>query len=364
MILNEFGNLKKVVVGTELNFSKRAMDFTFRNMYKENLKLDSIYNNIFDNYELNYELVQERITDLDNLAKVLEDRGIEVIRPDTYQTPQYFEYESKNYMKSAASNVRDLTFTYDDFILETPVSVINRLHENELFLNKVYESVNHNIELIKPKQPLITKESMDTSSWEMVRDRLTRLANPDNRKKFTPFMDAANMIKINDDIICNIGSVNQYNYYENLKETLKVLGYNVKLHMVFMADSHIDGTLLPLKEGVFLANEQFLGTDYIRNNLPTKFKNWKIIYAQDSYQEDRIYWDEITKNPISLASSRGMDINVLSLNRNEILINDDAFRTAELLYKNGFSPIPIKFRHGEIFAGGIHCSTLDIEREN
>ena len=57
MILNEFGNLKKVVVGTELNFSKRAMDFTFRNMYKENLKLDSIYNNIFDNYELNYELV-------------------------------------------------------------------------------------------------------------------------------------------------------------------------------------------------------------------------------------------------------------------------------------------------------------------
>lgn len=361
MILNEFGNLKKVVVGTELNFQKRTMDFTFRNMYKENLKLDSIYNNIFDDYELNYELVQERIEDLDNLANTLTQKGIEVIRPDTYQTPQYFDYNGKNYMKSAASNVRDLVFTYDDFILETPISVINRLHENELFLKKVYENLNYNIELIKLEQPIINRETMDTSSWENVRNRISDSVS---RNKFAPLMDAANMIKINDDIICNIGSVNQYNYYEILKKTLHLHGYKVKIHPVFVADSHIDGTLIPLKEGVFLANEQFLGTNYIINNLPTKFKNWKIIYAQDSYKEDRIYWDEITKNPISLASSRGMDINVLSLNRNEILINDDAFRTSELLYKNGFTPIPIKFRHGEIFAGGIHCSTLDIEREN
>jgi glycine amidinotransferase len=121
--------------------------------------------------------------------------------------------------------------------------------------------------------------------------------------------------------------------------------------------------LLPLKEGVFLANETFLGTNYIRNHLPTKFKNWKILYAQDTYISDRKYWDDISKNPISLASSRGMDINVLSLDRERILINDDAYKTADLLDKNGFIPVPIKFRHGEIFAGGIHCSTLDLERE-
>jgi glycine amidinotransferase len=67
---------------------------------------------------------------------------------------------------------------------------------------------------------------------------------------------------------------------------------------------------------------------------------------------------------MALASSRGMDINVLSLDRNNVLIQHDATRTAELLYKNGFTPIPIQFRHGEIFAGGIHCSTLDLERDD
>lgn len=356
-IENEFGELKKVIVGTELNFSKRTMDFTFKNMYKENLKLDTIYNNIFDYYELNYELVKERIEDLDNLAKVLENRGIEVIRPDTYNTPQYFDYNGKNYMKSAASNVRDLVLTYKDFCWESPKSVINRLYENDLFLKKV-DCDN----FISPAQPPINKKLMDLENWESVRERIS---DAKTRKNFTPLMDAANMIKINDDIICNIGSVNQWNAMDNFRDMLEIHGYtSVKVHPVFMADSHIDGTLIPLKEGVFLANEKFLGTNYIVNNLPTKFKNWEIIYAQDTYQKDREYWDELSKNPIALASSRGMDINVLSLNRTDILINDDAYRTADLLYKNGFNPIPIKFRHGEIFAGGIHCSTLDLIRED
>ena len=35
-----------------------------------------------------------------------------------------------------------------------------------------------------------------------------------------------------------------------------------------MADNHIDGTLVPLTEGVFLANEIFLKTNYIKDNLP------------------------------------------------------------------------------------------------
>ena len=41
---------------------------------------------------------------------------------------------------------------------------------------------------------------------------------------------------------------------------------------MYIADSHIDGTLMPLKEGVFLVNEQFLNTNYIKNHQ----KNLKI----------------------------------------------------------------------------------------
>ena len=357
---NEFGTLKRVVVGTELNFTKRQMDFTFRNMFKENLKLDSIYNNIFENYELNYELVQERIQDLDNLAKVLEDRGIEVIRPDTYELPNYFDYNGKNQIKSAASNVRDITLTYKDLVIETQISVINRLHENELFMDKVKNRIQGNKFIKMPIMP-ITNSAIDSGEWLNVQERIRKMTG-EEALNLMPYMDAANIIKINDDIICNIGSINQWKSSQLLENIIKTYYPNIEFHRMFIADSHIDGTLIPLKEGVFLVNERFLNTDYIKSSLPEKFQNWTLIYAQDTYEEDRKYWDNISKNPIALASSRGMDINVLSLNRSEVLINDDAVRTADLLYKHYFQPIPIKFRHGEIFAGGIHCSTLDLER--
>ena len=355
---NEFGQLKEVIVGTELNFSKRIMDFTFKNMYKDNLKLQSIYNNIFDYYELNYELIQERIDDLDNLAKVLIDRNIKVIRPDTYHKP-YMIYPNKNkpdtLIASAASNVRDITFTYKNLIIETPIAVANRIFENELFMDKI-EKKNYRIKMAGYN---ITRDSLDTGSWQDIHKRIKE----EDKFEYMPFIDAANMIKINDDIICNVGSINQWKGATLLKNIIGLQYPEVSFHIVNMADSHIDGTLLPLKEGVFLANEKFLGSNYIKDNLPEKFKNWTILYAQDTYEEDRKYWDELSKNPIALSSSRGMDINVLSLNRNEILINDDAVRTSDLLYKNGFTPVPIQFRHGEIFAGGIHCSTLDLDRE-
>ena len=356
---NEFGQLKEVIVGTELNFTKRIMDFTFKNMYKDNLKLGSIYNNIFEHYELNYELIRERIDDLDNLARVLEDRGIKVIRPDSYNKPHMIKnpFHNQELIASAASNVRDLTFTYKDLIIETPVSVVNRIQENELFLNKI-DLANR----IYKKMALypITKDSLDTGTWKDIEKRILT----EDKYEYLPFIDAANMIKINDDIICNVGSINQWKGSTLLRNIIRTYYPKTKFHIVFMADSHIDGTLLPLKEGVFLANERFLNSNHILDQLPEEFKKWKIIYAQDQYQEDRKYWDEISKNQISLASSRGMDINILGLNRKEILINDDAVRTSDLLYKNGFEPIPIKFRHGEIFAGGIHCSTLDLDRDS
>ena len=55
---------------------------------------------------------------------------------------------------------------------------------------------------------------------------------------------------------------------------------------------------------------------------------------------------------------------LLSLDESKILILKEAVKTQELLYKNGFEPIPVELDNGEIFAGGIHCSTLDISRED
>jgi glycine amidinotransferase len=72
----------------------------------------------------------------------------------------------------------------------------------------------------------------------------------------------------------------------------------------------------------------------------------------------------MTDIDIRLASSRGMDVNVLSVDENTVLVTERAVGVADILDKNGFTVIPIKLEHGEIFAGGIHCSTLDLVRED
>lgn len=72
----------------------------------------------------------------------------------------------------------------------------------------------------------------------------------------------------------------------------------------------------------------------------------------------------MTDIDIKLASERGMDLNILSLDSKRVLVNKNAVHTADVLDKNGFEVIQVELENGEIFAGGIHCSTLDLERED
>jgi glycine amidinotransferase len=124
-----------------------------------------------------------------------------------------------------------------------------------------------------------------------------------------------------------------------------------------LVDNHIDGVFNILKDGVFLVNPKYPN---LRNTMPEKFKNWTYIYPKET---DRKYDTSSTNINIQLASERGMDINVLSISPDTVIVSEDALGTIEVLEENGFRVIPIRFRHSEIFAGGIHCSTLDLWRE-
>ena len=93
-----------------------------------------------------------------------------------------------------------------------------------------------------------------------------------------------------------------------------------------------------------------------------KFRNWKYLYT--TKLNDNIDVSGMTDIDIRLSSSRGMDVNVLSINENTVVVNRRAYGVRDILEKNGFNVIDIQLENGEIFAGGIHCSTLDIVRED
>jgi len=346
---NSYSKLKQVVVGRELEISKRTADFTFKHFYQSNLG-ESIYPDIEDNnlveYKVDYDILQERIEDLDSLAKTLEDLGIKVHRPDRLTKVVPFTTPSFKSELSSASNVRDVTLVMGDKLIETPTYVRNRYFEN-ISLYDVYDTVyQEGGQWIRCPHTNLTEDSIDLTYWKEHRD----YTNVD--KKYTMAIDGAQFLRLNDDVIVNVNSYNHYKGYRWVKSFYPDLNF----HMVSLADNHIDGAIVALNETHFLVNPKYHN---IWEHLPLKYQDLnKYFYL---YPEDISRPDE--PRDIKLASQAGMDINVLSVDENTVVVNIDAIEVIKILREYGFRVIPVQLRHSETFGGNIHCSTLDLERE-
>ena len=346
-----FGKLKEVIVGRELEISSRIIDITFRLFYKENLKQDVFQFND-DIYKIDVNTLAQRNEELDLLAKTLESFGVKVYRPHKlnklikFQTP-YFKSEC-----SSASNVRDITLVYNDKLIETPTVVRNRYFENMLLydiFNCVYDNGNGG-QWIKAPNTFLIESTIDLEDWHKDRDFQHIPSNTQMA------IDGAQLLRIGKDVIVNVAT---YNHKLGLN-WLKSFFPDTTFYEIKIADNHIDGALLCLKPGVFLAHPSYV--ESIKKQLPSKFKNWKFIVPKLSKQPDifKMYSDK----HIQLASSEGMDINVLSIDENTVCVNKRAVDVIDALEKEHFTVVPIELNNCELFAGGIHCSTLDIVRED
>ena len=347
----QYGNLKRVIVGKELNFSKRLLDITIKSFYKSNLGQE-IYENPHKDYTINYKLIQERQNDLNNLEKVLVKLGVDVIRPDNINKLYPIQTPTFKTELSAASNVRDLTFIYNKTIIETPVFTRNRYFENMQLLTNLKKLFYNtpNSKWYKAPFNLLTEDSIDLKEWDEYRNFLKT-----DYSKYDMAIDAAQFIKINEnECFVNISTYNHELGYRWIKSCFP----NITFYPLYqLIDNHLDGAFNILNDGTFLVNPKY---PRLKEQLPEKFKNWTYLYPKET---TRKYPKDNTSINALFASERGMDINVLSVSSTDVIVSDQAFGTIKILEQNKFNPIPIQFRHSEIFAGGIHCSTLDVKRD-
>lgn len=342
-----FEPLKEVVVGRELALTKRMSDITFRLFYRQALG-ESIYETISDTYHINQDLIEQRNEELDNLAVLLEKIGVTVYRPDIVDKIIPFATPDFKSEVSSASNVRDVTLVYGNKLIETPTYVCNRYFENQALYN-VYNQVTKSGQWIKAPNTRLTEETVDRDHWTAERD-YNNIPN-----NFVMGIDGAQFLRIGKDVIVNINSYNHYLGYEWIKSFYP----DTNFHIIHVADNHIDGALACLRPGTFLVNPAYPN---IRDVMPDKFKNWEYLYPDDVTKNLNV--KGMTDIDIQLASSRGMDINVLSIDNKTVVSNRLAYGVNELLDKYNFNVVEVDLNHGEIFAGGIHCSTLDLTRED
>ena len=340
---NSFDKLTKVIVGREANFEKRVADFSFKYFYQESLK-QNIYDKSLD-YYVDYELCLKRNEQLDNLANMLYKNNIEVFRPESLTNISSFSTPEFKSEISSANNVRDISLVYKDFIIETPVFVRNRYFENKALYN-IYNDmfINNSYKWIRSPHNILIEDQMDLEPWDTSRNYSSF-----DKSKFTMAIDGAQFLRINNDVIVNI---NSYNHYMGL-EWIKSFFPETNFYIINIADNHIDGAIMCPCEGVLVINPKY--KNIINNILPKKFKDWKLIIPD----ENKI---RKLKNK-SISSIDGMDINFLSINNKTIISNKNAIYVNDILDKNGFNIVECELDDCELFGGGIHCSTLDLERK-
>ena len=345
-----FGKLREVIVGRELDLDRRVMDMTFKYFYKEALG-KVIYDSPLDGYKVSYDLVVRRNTQLDGLASVLESFGVKVHRPKKVDKVVRFQTPTFKSETSSASNVRDITLVYGNAIVETPTYIRNRYFENRA-LYEIFSGcwdMGRGGRWIKAPLTDLTEKTMDLEDWRIKRD----FSKVDPR--FEMAVDAAQFMRIGKDVICNVSTYNHFIGFQWMKSLFPESDF----HMVQMTDNHIDGAVVCLKPGVFLCDPIYGGN--VRDQMPEKFKSWKFIYPENLPPNKDV--TGMTDADIRLASSRGMDINVLSVDENTVIASEQAVGVIKALEENGFTVCPVRLENGEIFGGGIHCSTLDLVRD-
>lgn len=348
-VYTEWAPLEEVIIGSSVNFNHLKIDKTFRFMYENR---DGKFNDRNQPWKIDQKYIEERQEDLDKLQELLEAEGVIVKRPKRLsevveiKTPYFSSYTT------ACDSPRDMFLCIGNEIIETPPTNTKRFFEGYLLKHIFMDYFRQGAKWTIAPRPTLDSTRSDFSFWK---DNLKKPIHKieEIEENYEIFFDAANCLKFGKDLLINVATKNHELGAYWLKSHL---GDKFRVHVVRMADSHIDGHFIPIAPGKLLVNEGVMYGLY--DHLPEPLKSWDIIPILDKntnfdYPDDHL----------QMATNVGMSVNVLSLDEKRILIRDNANLTIRALEKNGFYPIPIRLRHSELFGGGIHCTSVDVRRK-
>jgi len=344
----EWGKLEEVVLGTCMNFNHEGIDKVFRFLYENN---DGQHNKRNRPYEIAAKYLHERQEDLDNLQKIMENHGVVVRRAKPLEKVTKIESPTFEAYTTACDSPRDMYLAIGDEIIETPPTNRKRYFEHMLLRDIFMDYFRSGAKWTAAPRPMLDEKSLDFEFWkENLENPLHEIDEIEENHEIA--FDAANCLKFGKDIVMNVGTKNHELGAIWLQ---RHFGNKYRIHPIRLCDSHIDGHLMPIAPGKLLVNEMAMYKNYHR--LPPQLQKWDKIPILDPATN----FDYPTTH-LQMASNVGMSVNVLSLDEKKVLIRDNAVLTIEALDRAGFEPIPVRIRHCELFGGGIHCSTVDVRR--
>lgn len=326
---NEWDTLKICVVGDATNANFPLYDYYF----DTHKKVTKWHKTKMNQGKLPEFVIDETNEDLDSLIRVLREFNVEIQRPQKYDFSQIHNTEhwaSDGYMNYCP---RDVLLVIGDTVIETPMSMRSRINESQHYQH--LRSLGG--KWITADKPNLLDEDIS------IEKNGIKLSNQQ------PIFDAANVLRINNDILYLVSSSGNYKGAEWLQQQL---GNEYKVHICddLYASTHIDTTISVLREGLVVLN----GERVNQKNCPDIFNNWEKIYVDDLEQSS--FWHY----PYG---SKWMGLNMLSVDPSTVIVDSTQSKLIKQIEQKGITVIPLLLRHARTLGGGFHCVTLDLHRK-
>ena len=304
------------------------------------------------------ETIEKANAQLDQLAKILEARGIQVDRPTPIQwnqsviTPDFSTQTMFGCMPP-----RDVLLTVGKEILSAPMSFRCRFWEYLAYqpLMQKYFDEDPDFRWEQAPRPRLTTSSYQANYFDeiTIEERLERTAALDFvTTEEEPLFDAADVLRFGKDLFCQHGLTTNRRGMEWLQRHFP----EHRVHSVnFPGDPypiHIDATFVPLKPGLIINNPN--------RRLPDEQKK---IFSKNDWEIIDAAKPAHNQPPPLCYSSVWLSMNILILDHDTVVVEESEIYQMEQLDQLGFNVIPLAFRDAYPFGGGLHCATGDVFRK-
>ena len=354
---NEWDPLKHVIVGVASGTMVQAPEPAIQRDWPEYGFPNGNWGPLPD------EIVAKADEQLDNLADVLEKRGIRVDRPtpldfsQQVQTPDWVQDSMFGCMPP-----RDVLLPIGNEILETTMAYRSRWYEYLCYrplLEQYYkEDPNFRWESV-PKSRFSDDTYQSVDFWSefnrlTVEEQLERnTANKTwNLTEKEPILEAATVARFGQDLFVQPSTVTNRSGIEWMRRHFP----NHRVHEVSFKDPtpiHIDATFVPLRPGLVLNNRE---KKPLQQGLYELFEknDWEIVECVKPAHTDmaKLSW-----------CTPYISMNILMLDENTVCVEEHETDQMEQFYALGFEVIPVPFWEVSPCGGGLHCATLDVYRD-
>ena len=326
-------------------------------------------------------IAQETEDDYQKIIKLLESFGVQVLRPTCASTPG-----QRIYAKIPPPPMTPR----DQFVMIS--NTLYRTHETpwEIFYRGVRdESWPKSTDSIDQLDHARQQECREVFGWQQdplcheyaYKNIVDHVASQGNMIKRSPLdiVVGSMVTRLGRDLY--FGTNTYHDNIEQLQRGVDLEFSQTRNHIV-NTGGHSDGTYCPVCPGLIISledvpsySETFPGWEVVylpqqswhlvKPFLDLKAKNQGRWWIQDQPVDDHFiqFVDTWMSDWVGYVEETVFDVNMLIIDPKNVIVFNENEQVFRALDRYGMTPHVIPFRHRYFWDGGIHCVTLDLDRQ-